>query len=160
WLQGALAQVRPDDNVTMVRFGRQAVTDRPGAGEQPIDGTATNLESAIRLAGDLLPPTGERRVVVVSDGWGDLGRAQRAGLDAWRTGLEIADGGLPAAAEAPEVAVRAVEVPDFTREGAMFETNVVVDSTVATKAGIKLLIDGREAAAEQVDLAAGTSRLT
>ena len=99
WLQGALAEARPDDNVTMVRFGRQAVTDRPGTGELPIDGTATNLESAIRLAGDLLPPTGERRVVVVTDGWENLGDAERAALDSARTGLEIAYAGLPAAAE-------------------------------------------------------------
>jgi secreted protein with Ig-like and vWFA domain/uncharacterized membrane protein len=160
WLQGALAEARPDDNVTMVRFGRQAVTDRPGTGEQPIDGTATNLESAIRLAGDLLPPTGERRVVVVTDGWENLGDAERAALDSSRTGLEIAYAGLQAAAGAPEVAVRAVEVPGFTREGAMFEATVVVDSTVASKAGIKLSIDGREAAAEQVEVVAGTSRLT
>jgi uncharacterized membrane protein len=51
-------------------------------------------------------------------------------------------------------------VPGFTREGAAFETVVVVDSTVATKAGIKLTIDGRESAAEQVEIAAGTNRLT
>jgi len=160
WLQGALAEARPDDNITMVRFGRQAVTDRPGTGELPIDATATNLESAIRLAGDLLPPTGERRVVVVTDGWENLGDAERAALDSARTGLEIAYAGLPTASSAPEVAVRSVEVPGFTREGAMFESVVVVDSTVATKAGIKLSIDGRESAAEQVELVAGTSRLT
>jgi Mg-chelatase subunit ChlD/uncharacterized membrane protein len=160
WLQGALAETRPDDNITMVRFGRQAVTDRPGSGELPVDGTATNLESAIRLAGDLLPQSGERRLVVVTDGWENLGDAERAALDAARTGLEIAYAGLPAAAGAPEVSVRAVEVPGFTREGAMFEAIVVVDSTVATKAGVKLSIDGREAAAEHVELVAGTSRLT
>ncbi|MFN8637701.1 MAG: VWA domain-containing protein [Chloroflexota bacterium] len=160
WLQGAISEVRPDDKVTMVRFGRQAVADRPGSPEQPVDGTATNLESAIRLAGDLLPGRGTRRVVVVSDGWENLGDAERAALDASRGGLEIAYAGLPAAAEAPEVAIRSVEVPGFTREGAMFETVVVVDSTVATKVGIKLSIDGRETATDQVDVVAGTSRLT
>jgi len=160
WLQGAMAEVRPDDKITMVRFGRQAVADRPGTAELPIDGSATNLESAIRLAGDLLPQSGERRVVVVSDGWENLGDAERAALDSTRTGLEIAYAGLPAAAEAPEVAVRSVEAPDFTREGAAFETVVVVDSTVATKAGVSLTIDGRPAAEEKVEIAAGANRLT
>jgi hypothetical protein len=115
WLQGALAQLRPEDNVTMVRFGRQAVTDRPNAAELPIDGSATNLESAIRLAGDLLPQTGERRVVLVSDGWETLGDAERAALETARSGLQIAYAGLQAGAEAPEVAIRSVEVPGFTR---------------------------------------------
>src|SRR5215217_7980830 len=93
WLQGALAESRPDDKITMVRFGRQAVADRPGTPELPVDGTATNLESAVRLAGDLLPASGERRVVVVSDGWENLGDAERAALDSTRTGLEIAYAG-------------------------------------------------------------------
>jgi uncharacterized membrane protein len=160
WLQAALAETRPEDKITMVRFGRQAIADRAAGGEQPVDGTASNLEAAIRLAGDLLPPTGERRVVVVSDGWENLGDAERAALETSRTGLQIAYARLPAAADAPEAAVRAVEVPGFTREGGNFEAVVVVDSTVATKAGIKLSIDGRESASEQVDLVAGTSRLT
>jgi Mg-chelatase subunit ChlD/uncharacterized membrane protein len=160
WLQSAMAETRPEDKITMVRFGRQAVADRPGVAELPIDGSATNLESAIRLAGDLLPQSGERRVVVVSDGWENLGEAERAALDAARTGLEIAYAGLPAASEAPEVAIRSVEVPDFTRDGAAFETAVVVDSTVATKVGIKLSIDGRQTAEDQVDVPVGASRLT
>lgn len=160
WLQGAMAQVRPEDKITMVRFGRQAVADRPGTPELPIDGSATNLESAIRLAGDLLPQSGERRVVVVSDGWETMGDAERAALDSARTGLEIAYAGLPAASEAPEVAVRSVEVPDFTRDGAAFEAAVVVDSTVATKLGVTLSIDGKQAAQDKVDVPVGTSRLT
>jgi Mg-chelatase subunit ChlD/uncharacterized membrane protein len=160
WLQGALAESRPDDKITMVRFGRQAVADRPGTPELPVDGTATNLESAVRLAGDLLPASGERRVVVISDGWETTGEAERAALDAARTGLEIAYAGLPAAAESPEVAIRSVEVPDFTRDGAAFETAVVVDSTAATKLGIKLTIDGRPSAQDEVEIPAGTSRLT
>ncbi|MCC7369734.1 MAG: VWA domain-containing protein [Chloroflexi bacterium] len=160
WLQRALGELRPDDNVTMVRFGRQAVTDRPNTAELPIDGSATNLEAAIRLAGDLLPQTGERRVVVISDGWENLGDAERAALDTSRTGLQIAYAGLQAGADAPEVAVRSVEAPGFTREGGTFETSVVVDSTVATRAGITLSIDGRESVSEQVEIAAGSSRLT
>src|SRR5207247_8280257 len=64
------------------------------------------------------------------------------------------------AAGAPEVAVRSVEAPDFVRDGAAFETVVVVDSTIATDATIKLSIDGRPAAEDQVGIAAGTSRLT
>ena len=46
------------------------------------------------------------------------------------------------------------------RDGATFETVVVVDSTVATKAKVKLSIDGRQAAEDEVDIAAGASRLT
>ena len=140
WLQEAQAAARPDDNVTTVRFGRQAVADRPPAGPAPVDGSATNLEAAIRLAGDLLPPSGERNVVVVSDGWENLGDAERAALDAARTGLAVAfrrpAHGRPSA---PEVAVRAVGGPDFARDGAAFEAVVVVDSTVATEAGVTLV---------------------
>lgn len=160
WLQGAMAAAHPDDKVTMVRFGRQAVADRAQGGEQPVDATATNLEAAIRLAGDLLPQSGERRVVVVSDGWENLGDAELAALDGARTGLEVAYAALPSASNQPEVAVRALDVPSFTREGAAFEAALVVDSTIATGATVKLSIDGRPAAEEKVQIANGTSRLT
>lgn len=160
WLAGALAAARPEDQVTVVRFGRQAAADQPGGAEAPVDASATNLESGIRLAGDLLPPTGERRLVVISDGWENVGEAERAALDAARTGLAVAHASLTAAAEAPEVAVRAVEVPSFTRDGATFEAVVVVDSTVATETTVRLAIDGRPAAEDRLEVAAGTSRLT
>src|SRR5581483_11391373 len=160
WLQAARAAARPNDRVATVRFGRQAVADGPNGGPAQVDGTASNLEAAVRLAGDMLPPTGERRVVVVSDGWENVGEAERAALDAARTGLAVAYAGLEAAADAPEVAVRAVETPDFVRDGASFETVVVVDSTVATDATVRLSIDGRQAAVDTVGVAAGTSRLT
>src|SRR3954447_13286409 len=103
WLQDARTAARPDDRVATVRFGRQAVADGPSGGPAQVDGTATNLEAAIRMAGDMLPPTGERRVVVVSDGWENVGDAERAALDSARNGLAVSFAGLTAAAEAPEV---------------------------------------------------------
>src|SRR5436190_2768507 len=160
WLQDAQAAARPDDRVATVRFGRQAVADGPSGAPAQVDSTATNMEAAIRLAGDLLPPSGERHVVVVSDGWEDVGEAERAAQDAARAGLAVSYAGLPTAASAPEVAVRAVEGPDFVRDGAAFEATVVVDSTVDTQATVKLTIDGRQAAEDRLDVPAGTSRLT
>jgi uncharacterized membrane protein/Mg-chelatase subunit ChlD len=160
WVQEAQAAARPDDRVATVRFGRQAVSDTPTGAPAPVDGTATNLESAIRLAGDLLPPSGERHVVVVTDGWENIGEAERAALDAARTGLAVSFAGLPTAASAPEVAVRAVEGPDFVRDGAAFEAVVVVDSTVDTETVVRLSIDGRQATEDRLRVAPGTSRLT
>lgn len=160
WLQEAQAAARPDDRVASVRFGRQAVADGPSGVPAQVDASASNLEAAIRLAGDLLPPSGERHVVVVSDGWENIGEAERAALDAARTGLSVSYAGLPTAASAPEVAVRAVEGPSFVRDGASFEAVVVVDSTVNTEATIRLSIDGRPSSEDRLQVAAGTSRLT
>ena len=62
WLDQALGGRQPDDKVSIVRFGRQAVSDSPsGDRRSPVDGTATNIGSALRMASDLLSPTGERR---------------------------------------------------------------------------------------------------
>src|SRR3712207_1887075 len=69
WLDQALGGRQPDDKVSVVRFGRQAVSDSPsGERRAPVDGTASNIDSALRMANDLLSPTGERRIVLLSDG--------------------------------------------------------------------------------------------
>ncbi|HET6197340.1 MAG TPA: VWA domain-containing protein, partial [Acetobacteraceae bacterium] len=159
-LIAARAAAHPNDQVATVRFGRQAASDGPDGKPAQVDGTATNLEAAVRLAGDMLPPTGERRVVVVSDGWENVGESERAALDAARAGLTVSYAGLPSAADAPEVAVRSVEAPDFVRDGAAFEAGVVVDSTVATDVTVKVSIDGKPAAEDQVGVTVGTSRLS
>ncbi|MCC6175022.1 MAG: VWA domain-containing protein [Chloroflexi bacterium] len=172
WIQQALGGAQQGDRVNVIRFGRQAVAQTvaiPSAEGQPptlgpapsgVDATATNLEAGLRMAGDLLPKTGERRVIVVSDGWENVGDAESAALGGGLAGLPVDFAWPSAVAGTPEVAVRAVESPRFVREGATFEAVVVVDSTVEADATVRLAIDGKAVSEESVHVSAGTSRFT
>ena len=165
WLQQALRSAGPTDRVAVVRFGRQAVADPNavdgGAAASPVqvDGSASNLEQALRLAGDLLG-TGGRRVVLLTDGWENLGDAQEAVSHALPPLSQVVFATPGYDAAQPEVAARSLEVPSFVRDGSMFEAAVVVDSALETEAVLRLSLDGRPVAEEPVHLAAGTNRFS
>ncbi len=168
WLERALDSAQPDDRVTVVRFGRRAALDGPESNGQlgttpsgvSVDGTATNLDGALRLAGDLLPATGARRVVVLSDGWENVGSAHEAVRDlSDGTQLSFVAPGEGSDGAVPEVAVRVLEAPRFVRDGATFEAAATVDSTVDVDAKLRLWLDDRLAAEQPVRLTAGSNRI-
>ena len=159
WLEQALGGRQPDDKVSIVRFGRQAVADSPsGDRRAPVDVTASNIDAALRMAGDLLSPTGERRIVLLSDGWENVGDAREAAARGLPPDVQVAFAAPSGPARRPEVAVRGVEAPRLVREGGTFEATVIVDSTVETDATVNLVVDGRPGAEEQVKVAVGTNR--
>jgi uncharacterized membrane protein len=161
WLEEAMASAGASDPPTVIRFGREPVVDGPPGTQPPaVDGTATNLEEGLRLAGDLVSPTGSRRIVVLSDGWENVGNAQQAAADALPPGVEVSYALPGAGAAGPEVAVRSLESPTFAREGAAFETTVTLDSTVEADAQLRLSLDGRPASEQSVHLVPGPNRFT
>jgi uncharacterized membrane protein len=158
WLEQALGAAGPTDRTAVVRFGRRAAVEAPGGPPAAVDATASNLEEALRLAGDLLAPTGGKRIVMLTDGWENVGNAQEAVLHALPPGAQLSFAVPGGAAALSEVAVRALEAPTFVREGATFEAAATVDSTIDTDAVLRLSLDGRPAAEQQVRLTAGTNR--
>jgi Ca-activated chloride channel homolog len=161
WLEQAMAARQPDDKVAVVRFGRQAVADaQSGERRAGVDGTASNIEAALRMAGDMLAPTGERRIVVLSDGWENVGDAREAAARGLPAGVPVEFAAPSGPEPRAEVAIRTVEAPRLVREGGTFEATVVVDSTVETDATVALTVDGRPAGEERVKVAAGANRFT
>ncbi|MBA2449466.1 MAG: VWA domain-containing protein, partial [Chloroflexi bacterium] len=174
WLGQALGSAGPADRVAVVRFGRHAVADVEGvraAAASPsgpnaappsagVDGTATNLEEALRLAGDLLSPTGGRRLVLLTDGWENVGSAQDAATQALPPGTQVSHALPGYEAAGPEVALRALEAPSFVRDGSTFEAAAVVDSIVETDATLRLFLDGRPVAEQPVHLQVGPNRFS
>ena len=97
WVRQARALARPDDQLSVVEFGRWAspVDQRLGGNTPP--GDATNLADALDLGASLLPADGRRRVILLTDGEQNVGRAQESvaelaarGID-W-SGVERAQG--------------------------------------------------------------------
>jgi uncharacterized membrane protein/Mg-chelatase subunit ChlD len=149
WIQDALKEMPPGDEAAVVAFAGDALVERttsPLPELQPIRSdpapNATDLAGALRVGLGLLPTDRARRLVVLSDGNENRGRA----LDEAR---------LPAAAGVPidvvplgetrgvEVSVRSLEAPGALRDGDTFALRLTIDSSVETSARVLLMTDGR-----------------
>jgi Mg-chelatase subunit ChlD len=149
WVQDALKEMPSGDEAAVVAFAGDALVERtasPLHDLQPIRSipaaNATDLAGALRVGLGLLPTDRARRIVLLSDGNENRGRA----LDEAR---------LPAAAGVPvdvvplgeargvEVSVRSLEAPGALREGDTFALRLMIDSSVETSARVLLLTDGR-----------------
>ncbi|MGH9243680.1 MAG: VWA domain-containing protein [Acidimicrobiales bacterium] len=126
---------------------------RPAA---QVDTTRTNLATALRLAGAVLPADARRRIVVVSDGratTGDaLAEAQRLAEEG--THVEFHVVGQQAGAD---VAVAAVDAPTRVREGEAFDLNITLSSTRAGPTQLTVFRDGEVVHEAVVDLDPGTT---
>jgi uncharacterized membrane protein len=132
----AIRQLAPNDLAGVVVFGKNAVVEAAPGGRRPlgkvlstVDGKASDLAGAVRLASASFPEGKARRIVVLSDGnetAGDLaGAAQVAAtdgipLDVVPLGLEPRQG---------EAAVASIELPSETRIDQPFDMRVIVDAT-------------------------------
>ena len=150
WLADALKGAGPDDHTGVVEFGTNAVVRRPLGVSQanasvPAPGaSATDLASALHLATALFPPTGARRIVVLSDGQANAGDAvAEARQDSVsRVHVDVAPIGPPPGLK--EVLANSLTVPPYLRVGQQFDVSAVIDSTVKTNALLRFFMDNTE----------------
>lgn len=123
-----------------------------------VSGTS-DLAAGLRLAGSTLPATGQRRVVLLSDGWETRGQAgpEAAGLRARGVDVQVVE---LAALGNPEVLVAGVTAPAYTRVGDLLPLQVRVVSTGATTATLQVQVDGVLLTRRTVTLAAGETAIS
>ena len=133
------ASARHEDRSGVIVFGREAAVETPPLTggkhlpshfESEVDGDATNLAAALRLAQAVFPADAAKRVVIISDGnenAGD-GRAQAQQLADLGIGIDVMPlerGGQR------EVAVEKIVLPQDIRQGTPFEARVVLNHSAA-----------------------------
>ncbi len=126
---------RKADRAGVIVFGRTAAIDSPPVDsdlrlparfESTIDGEATDLAAALRLARAAFPSDSAKRVVIITDGNQNVGDAwaEASSLSAAGIGIDV----VPLECEErPEVAVEKVVLPADVRQGAPFEARVVLN---------------------------------
>jgi Mg-chelatase subunit ChlD/uncharacterized membrane protein len=152
----------PDGAVAGVAsFGGDArleLTVQPDARlDQPsarIDTSRTNLATALRLAGAVLPGDARRRVVVISDGRATDGDATVEATRLRDAGIAVEYRLVGRAAEA-DLAVANIDVPSRVREGESFEVAVTIDADVAGPVQLTVRRDGEVVDERVVDVEAG-----
>ncbi|KAB8141141.1 VWA domain-containing protein [Chloroflexia bacterium SDU3-3] len=163
FVRDALLAKHPDDAAGVVLFGQNALVERPAElasalapfGGVPL-GARTNIGQAIEMGISLFPEDMNKRIVLLSDGGQNEGDAETASQLARARGVAISTVDL-GASSVGEALVAGVTAPTTARAGQRIPLQVVVESTAAQLAHLRIL-DGDQVVAEQdAQLAAGTT---
>jgi uncharacterized membrane protein len=162
----AMRSLGPEDRAGVVAFGKYAVVDAAPGGRRElgrvlsnVDGSASDLAAAVRLASASFPDGKARRIVLISDGnetSGDLEEAAQVAatdnipIDVVSVGLEERGG---------EAAVLGLEAPTEIRAEQPFDLRVVADSAQAQNALLEVDRDGVLIKRMTVSLEAGRNAL-
>ncbi len=149
-----------EDRAGIVVFGRDASIELPPYDDEiqlrRLESSlqrndATNLESALNLAQASMPDDTSRRIVIVTDGNENLGKAQKlvARLAAAGIGIDV----VPVVLDAKsELLVEKIDLPNNIRKGQPFPAQVVVqnytdgdgDGVSKAKLRVKQIVGGVE----------------
>jgi uncharacterized membrane protein len=163
YIEEALGAMNPGDQAGIVVFGDNALVEQaPGAlstisriSSVPI-ATRTNIQDAIQLGLALFPADTQKRLVLLSDGGENNGRAIDAANLARVRGVPIDVVSLPSA-RGPDALISAVDLPSAAREGQDIAMNVAVNASFATSGRLQVFVDGQLAAEQDVTIESGSN---
>jgi uncharacterized membrane protein len=157
---------KKEDKGGIIVFGAEAsIESSPNAAVdvqkiQAVVGTErTDLAAAIRLATAAFPETGQKRLVVMSDGNENVGDAMSAVVAAKPLGVTV-DVVPMGVVRANDVSVQKLQLPPKLKEGQVFEAKIFVQADRATPATVRLFRDDQFLGEQKVELSAGKNLFT
>ena len=146
-------------------FGADSRVDTP-LGERSnvaisttVDGSGTDLASALRAAASLLPTEGSRRVVVLSDGVPTQGDARTAARELAESGIVI-DVVQVVSARGSDAIVEQVVLPTSAREGDEVPVTVRIRSNASMSAELTVSASSTSPITLPVELTPGMNEFT
>lgn len=166
FIRASLAAMRSGNRAAIVVFGENALVDRLASEDTQlapilsVPRTAhTNIAAALRLALALFPEETHKRIVLLSDGLENVGRAADVVELASARGVQIDVAALTPPTGQSEAYLDALEAPATVRQGQAFELIAVVQSATAGPATVRLLGDGKLIDTRSLTLQAGSNRI-
>jgi uncharacterized membrane protein len=161
YVNGAARQMKHVDKAGVIVFGSEAsIESTPNSAVdlekiQAVVGTErTDLAAAIRLGTAAFPETGQKRLVILSDGNENVGDAMAAVLAAKPLGVSVDV--LPiGASRANDVSVQKLQIPSRVKKGQPFEVKIFVQTEIAQPATVRLYRNNQYLGEQKVDLSAG-----
>lgn len=167
YIQSALAQMPVGDRGAVVVFGGDSIVERPPSDSKEFvrttvlpPGDQTDIANALQLSLAILPSETRKRIVLLSDGAETRGRALEAAALAQAAGVPIETVALVGPPSADDVALEVLEAPATAREGQQLRLTVQAQSGRALTAQLQILLDRQPILDQQVELQAGSNRLT
>jgi len=166
WVRRAESARGPHDRTALVVVDQHATVVRPlsqdgGDARPPAprpSAGGSNLAEGLRLARAMLPDSGQRRVVLLTDGWETTGHAEDELLPLTAAGVTVSVVPLAANPAAP-LLVEALDAPAYVREAEPFEAGVQVYSAAPTDATLRLTVDGAPAGERPISLDSGVTQV-
>ncbi len=167
WVRKAISQMHQGDKAAVVSFGGDAVVSKQLSDEKqfgsfllnPTSGVETSLSTALSLASGLLPSSGHRKLVLLSNGWDTTGQVGDT-VSSLPSGTRLDVVPRPAMEGLPEILVESVSVPPYIREGDGFDVSAVVGSSHEASAQVSILVDGKQTGGGPVQLSPGANLVT
>ncbi|HVV73446.1 MAG TPA: VWA domain-containing protein, partial [Verrucomicrobiae bacterium] len=166
YVNKAARQMKKVDKAGVIVFGTEAsIESTPNAAvdlekiQAVVDTERTDLEAAVRLATAAFPETGQKRIVLMSDGNENVGDALNAVLAAKPLGVTV-DVVPLGISRANDVSVQKVQVPPQLKEGQPFEMKIFVQAEQAQAATVRLYRNEQYLGEQKVQLSAGKNLFT
>ena len=154
-------QKKKDDKAGVIIFGTDASIDRmPNEAislekvEAVVDSQRSDLASAVRLATAAFAETGQKRIVLMSDGNENIGDVMGAVAQAKSQGASV-DVVALGASRGNDVFVQKVQVPTKLKNGQPFEAKIFIQADEAQEATVRLYRNDVPLGEQKVKLEAG-----
>ncbi len=149
------------DNAGVIVFGSEAsIESLPNSAVdlqkiQAVVGTErTDLAAAVRLGTAAFPETGQKRLVIMSDGNENVGDVMSALLSARQLGVSV-DVVPLGVSRANDIAVQKIQVPPRLKKGQSFEARIFINAEEAQSVTVRLYRNEQFLGQQKVDLAEG-----
>ncbi|MHB8990463.1 MAG: VWA domain-containing protein [Chloroflexota bacterium] len=166
WVRQAIGRMRSTDRAAVVSFAGEPQVTKPLGGNKEYRLAPTgdlkegsDLSTALQLASGLLPASGLRKIVLLSDGWDSSGKVEQTARSL-PAGTRVDVVQWPALEGLPELLVESLDVPSHIREGDGFDVNAVLGSSHETTAQLRILVDGQQTGSWDVQLGKGANLVT
>jgi len=163
FVNDAASAKEEEDRVGVLVFGSDAAIESSASEQINLDdekvlavvGTErTDLAAAIRLGTAAFPETGQKRLVLISDGNQNIGDAMTALLSAQPLGVSLDV--VPVGTErGRDSSVSKLGLPSRVKEGTTFEAKVFVESDRAQRGTVRFYRNNEPLGEQVVDLAQG-----
>jgi uncharacterized membrane protein len=155
-------QKKPIDKAGVIVFGSEAsIESSPSSALdlqkiQAVVGTErTDLAAAVRLGTAAFPETGQKRLVLLTDGNENLGDVMSAVLAANQQLGVTVDVAPMGVSRGNDVSVQKLQVPPRLKKGQAFEIKIVIQADAATPANVRLIRNEQFLGEKRVQLTAG-----
>ncbi len=124
-----------------------------------VDGQRTDISSAIRLGTAAFPETGQKRLVILSDGSENLGDAVAAAVQAQTMDVSI-DAVVLGGERGGDISIQKVGLPATLKEGQAFDVKIFASSDTEQDATVQLFLNDQLLGQQRVRLDAGKNLFT
>ncbi|MFN3374625.1 MAG: VWA domain-containing protein, partial [Chloroflexus sp.] len=166
FIREALQAMPNDDQAAIIVFGDNALVERTPDNDKRLGritsipiANRTNIEAAIQLGMALFPADAQKRLVLLSDGGENSGRAVEAARLAASRGIPINVVNLTLVTTDAEALIASVEAPNSVRDGQEALIVAMIESNVAQPVTVRLINDSGVVAERNLELPPGVTRV-